>query len=162
MSPVDIVLILCFLPSIKTGLTRGFVSQAAAIISLILGVWLSFRFSTAVSAWLGTYIEVSPQVLQVIAFVLIIILVILLLQLIAKIVSGILDLVLLGWADRLLGFVFALLKGALVIGVVIMLFNTINNLYTFVPEEVLGASVLYPPLKMFAYTVFPYFKELLF
>lgn len=58
--------------------------------------------------------------------------------------------------------VFSLVKAGLVIGLVIMAFCSLNNTFNFVSEEVLNESVLFPPLKNLAYTVFPYLKELLF
>ena len=158
MSAVDIVLILCFLPALVQGITKGFVAQVAAIVSIILGVWLSFRFSGLVSAWLSPYLQVSPQVLRVIAFILILVAVILVLNLIATLVRGLLKLVMLSWADKLLGVAFAFLKAALLTGLVIILFNT---RFALVDEGFLSDSVLYGPLKNFAYSVFPYFKDLL-
>ena len=161
MSAVDIVLILCFLPALVQGITKGFVAQVAAIVSIILGVWLTFRFSGLVSAWLSPYLQVSPQVLRVIAFILILVAVILVLNLIATLVRGLLKLVMLSWADKLLGMAFAFLKAALLTGLVIILFNTVNSRFALVDEGFLSDSVLYGPLKNFAYSVFPYFKDLL-
>jgi membrane protein required for colicin V production len=68
----------------------------------------------------------------------------------------------LGWLNKLLGAVFSLLKCSLIIGLLIMVFNSINNTFNLVAEEELAKSVLYPPLKDIAYTVFPYLKEMLF
>ena len=68
----------------------------------------------------------------------------------------------LGWLDKLLGAVFAVLKASLVLGILIILFNTLNSAFNIVPESATDGSVLYGTLKRISYTVFPYFKELLF
>ncbi len=82
-------------------------------------------------------------------------------RLIGKGVETIVKLVLLGWLNKLLGVVFAILKVGLILGLIIIVFNTINAQVGIVKEEVLSSSVLYEPLKNAAYSVFPYFKELL-
>ena len=55
-----------------------------------------------------------------------------------------------------------LLKATLTIGILIILFNTLNTSFHIVDETVMEKSVLYSQIKRIAYGVFPYFKELLF
>ena len=162
MNILDIILLICFVPALVQGFRKGFISQVIAIISIIAGVWLSFRFATLVSGWLGQYIQGSEQVLKVVAFALIFIAVIAGLALVGKLLEGTFKLVMLGWLNRLLGVVFSLLKAGLIVGLCIMAFCSLNNTFNMVNEEVLNSSVLFPPLKNMAYTVFPYLKELLF
>ena len=61
-----------------------------------------------------------------------------------------------------LGIVFALLKTVLIIGLVIILFESIRSLIPFVSSDTLNESVLYYPIKTIADTVFPFLKELIF
>ena len=161
MSTPDIIILICFLPAIISGIMKGFIEQAVALVSLILGAWLAFKFSTVVSGWLQPYFEVSETVLNVISFAVIMVAVVLVLFVISKILTGVTKLVMLGWLDRLLGLVFALLKAGLLIGIGIILFDTLNVKFEFVEEKVLDESVLYAPIRDIAYTVFPYLKELL-
>ena len=84
------------------------------------------------------------------------------LNLLGKMLQGLLKLVMLGWADRLLGLVFALATGVLLVGLGVMLLDTLNVRFGFISEETLESSVLYSPLKDIANTVFPYIKEWLF
>ena len=159
MSTPDIIILICFLPAIISGIMKGFIEQAVALVSLILGAWLAFKFSTVVSGWLQPYFEVSETVLNVISFVVIMVAVVLVLFVLGKILTGVSKLVMLGWLDRLLGLVFALLKAGLIIGILIILFDTLN--VKFEEEKVLDESVLYGPIRDIAYMVFPYLKELL-
>ena len=66
----------------------------------------------------------------------------------------------LGWLNRLLGLVFALLKAALVLGLIVTLFDSLNGIFKIVDQETLDASFMYPGLKNFADMVFPYLKKL--
>ena len=161
MSTPDIIILICFLPAIISGITKGFIEQVIALVSLILGAWLAFKFSTVVSDWLKPYFEVSETVMNVISFVVIMVAVVLVLFVLSKILTGMTKLVMLGWLDRLLGLVFALLKAGLIIGILIILFDTLNVKFEFVEEKVLDESVLYAPIRDIAYMIFPYLKELL-
>lgn len=162
MNTVDIILLICFIPALVQGFRKGFISQIIAIISIILGAWLSFRFASEVSVWLAQYITGSEQILKIIAFALILTAVIIGLALIGKLLESTFELVMLGWLNKLLGAAFSLVKAGLLIGLAIMVFCSLNNTFSLVSEEVLKESVLFPPLKDLAYTVFPYLKELLF
>lgn len=162
MSILDVILLICFIPALIQGLKKGFISQVISIVSLIAGVWMSFEFSTAVSAWLAQYVEASEKLLKIASFAIIMIGVFIILGIVGKSLEGILKFVMLGWLNRLLGVAFAFIKTGLVIGIVIILFNSLNNSLNLVSEETLAQSVLYPPLKDMAYTIFPYLKEIFF
>ncbi len=162
MATLDIIILICFIPAFIRGLQKGFIEQAVALISIVLGAWLAFNFSSMVCDWLKTYIDVSETVLNIISFALIIIVTAFLLFLVGRLLTGFMKFVLLGWLDRLLGILFALLKTALIIGLIIVMFDTLNVKFEFVKTETLDASVLYNPIKDMAYTIFPYLKELLF
>lgn len=162
MNIIDIIIICCCVPAVIHGLSKGFVSQAFSLVALILGVWLSFKFSNAVGEWLVTYIDLPSTVIHVIAFALIMLVVMLITHLAGKAVEGVLKVVMLGWLNKLLGIVFALLKAVLIIGLVIILFEAINNTFPIVPSKTMEESIFYGPVKDLANLIFPYLKELIF
>ena len=162
MSIVDIILLICFIPAIISGIRKGFISQVISIVSIIAGVWVSYEFSTQVGTWLGQHIEAADNVLKLISFAIIMIAVFAGLALIGKLLEGLINFVMLGWVNKLLGVVFALLKTGLIVGLLIMVFCSLNNSFHLVSEELLDDSVLFTPLKNTAYTVFPYLKSLIF
>ena len=57
---------------------------------------------------------------------------------------------------------FALAVNALVIGVFIILFDTVNLKFGLVKPEVLDGSIVYSSLRDLSYLVFPYLKGLFF
>ena len=162
MSIVDIILLICFIPALISGIRKGFISQVISIVSIIAGVWVSYEFAEPVGAWLSQHIETTESTLKLISFIIIMIAVFAGLALVGKLLEGIINFVMLGWVNKLLGVVFALLKTGLIVGLVIMLFCSLNNSLHLVSEEVLAESVLFTPLKNAAYTVFPYLKSLIF
>ena len=162
MSIVDIILLICFIPALISGIRKGFISQVISIVSLIAGVWVSYEFAEPVGAWLSQYIETTENILKMTSFIIIMIAVFAGLALVGRLLEDIIKFVMLEWVNKLLGVVFAIIKTGLIIGLVIMLFCSLNNNMHLVSEEVLAESVLFPPLKNAAYTVFPYLKSLIF
>ena len=163
MSTLDIIILVCFVPAIVTGIQRGFIAQVVSLISIILGIWLAFHFSEMVCEWLRQYLpNLSETILNIVGFVLILAVVALLLHLVGKLILRLFKAVDLGWLNWILGLVFSLLKAALVIGLVLVLFDTLNLKFELVKPETLDQSVLYAPLRDAAYKVFPYLKALLF
>ena len=126
-----------------------------------MGIWASARFANIVTEWISQYITASEQILKVVAFVLILVAVFLILAALGKLLEGMFKLVMLGWLNKLLGVVFALLKTGLIVGLAIMAFSSLNETFNFVKESVINDSVLYLPLKKIAYDIFPYLKDII-
>jgi membrane protein required for colicin V production len=158
MNILDIILIICFIPPVIKGFAKGFISQAAGLLALVIGVWLSFKFTNLICDWLSLYIHASKTLLYIIAFVLILVIVYMGFLLIGRLLRAGIKIILLGWLDKLLGLLFAAFKVSLVLGLLIILFNTLNTKFNLVNTNILNDSLLYNPLKNFAYTIFPYLK----
>ena len=161
MNILDIIILICLVPSIIQGLRKGFISQAISIVSIVAGVWASANFANLVSDWLAQYLEAPEQVLRIVSFAIIMIVVFIILGLIGKLLHGIIQLGRLGWVNRLLGAAFAFAKAILILGVLILIFNSINANFNLVDAKVLEESVLYPIIKNISDTVFPYLKSIL-
>ncbi len=162
MATLDIILLVCFIPGIIRGLSKGFLEQALALVGIVLSVWAAFHFSSLVCTWLKPYLEVSETVLNVIAFALILVAISLAVLLVARLLTKVVELAMLGWLNKVLGLAFAVAVNALVIGIFIILFDTLNVKFGFVKPEVLDQSVVYTTLRDLCYLVFPYLKQLLF
>ena len=162
MATLDLILLCCFIPGIIRGISKGFLEQALALAGIVLSVWAAFHFSSLVCTWLKPYVELSETTLNVISFALILIAVSLLVLLVAKLLTKVAELAMLGWLDKTLGLVFALAVNALVIGVFIILFDTLNAKFALVKPEVLDGSIVYTTLRDLSYLVFPYLKSLFF
>lgn len=162
MNIIDIIILCCFIPAIIRGFSKGFVDQAYSLVALIAGVWLSFKFSGALGDWFVSFADLPAGVLHLIAFAVILLVVMFLVHLAGNVVEKLLKVVMLGWLNKLLGIVFAITKAVLVIGLVIILFDALNNTIPLVNEKSLSESILYQPVKDIANTVFPYLKELIF
>ena len=162
MATLDIILLICFIPGIIRGISKGFLEQALSLAGIVLGVWAAFKFSALVCSWLKPYLSLSDTTLNVVAFALILIAVSIVVLLVAKLLSKVLEMSMLGWLDKILGLVFALVVNGLMLGVFIILFDTLNLKFGFVKPEVLDASIVYTTLRDLCYLVFPYLKAFFF
>ena len=162
MATLDIILLICFLPGIIRGISKGFLEQALSLAGIVVSVWAAFKFSALVCTWLKPYLSLSETTLSVVAFALILVAVCLAVLIVAKLLTKVLEMSMLGWLDKILGLVFALVVNALLLGVFIILFDTLNLKFGFVKPEVLDGSVVYTTLRDFCYLVFPYLKAFFF
>ena len=161
MNILDAIILICLIPALIQGLRKGFISQAISIVSVIVGIWASARFANLVADWVAQYITASEQVIKVVAFALILVVVFIALGLLGRLLENILNFAFLGWLNKLLGVIFSLLKAFLIIGLVILAFNSLNNAFGLVKPEVINDSALYGPVKNLADTIFPYIKNML-
>lgn len=162
MATLDIILLICFIPGIIRGISKGFLEQALSLAGIVLSVWAAFKFSALVCGWLKPYLSLSETTLNVVAFALILIAVSIVVLLVAKLLTKVLEMSMLGWLNKILGLVFALVVNALLLGVFVILFDTLNLKFGFVKPEVLDGSVVYTTLRDFCYLVFPYLKAFFF
>lgn len=161
MNTLDIVLLLLLIPGIVRGLSRGFLEQAVSLAGVILSVYLAFRFSGAVCERLKEYITVSETLLNVIGFALVLVAVLIVVMIIAKLITRVAEMASLGWLNRVLGLVFSLAIAALILSILLILFDTVNVKFELVKSPILQESLLYGVLKDIGYFVFPYLKQLL-
>jgi len=161
MNTLDIVILLLFIPGIIRGLSKGFLEQAISLVGVVLSVYLAYHFSDFACNIIKQYITVSETVLNVIGFAVVLVVVLLLVMLLSKLVTRVAEMASLGWLNKVLGIVFALGTTALVIAILIILFDTVNVKFELVKSNILQDSVLYGHLKDFGYFVFPYLKQLL-
>ncbi len=158
MAILDIILLLCFVPAIVSGISKGFVKQVADLVAILLAAWAAFHFSTPLADWLGLRITLDPTVLKVLSFVLIAVLAAVALNLVGALITKTLKALSLGFLNGLLGLVFAVLKVGLVLGLLILLFESLNSSLHLVRPESMENAVVYNALKDIADSIFPILK----
>ncbi len=159
MTTLDFILLACFIPGIFIGIKKGFLDQLFSLVILVLGIWATFHFSDFVSAWLSGFMTVNPAILKVISFVIIFLAVAIVMRLLCTLLEKIMKLITLGWLNKLLGIVFSCIIIFVLLGMLIMLFNTLNTQFHLVADGVVDGSVVYNFIKDTAYSVFPYMKQ---
>jgi len=75
--------------------------------------------------------------------------------LLGKAMTKIAETIALGFFNKLVGAIFGFLKYALILSIVLLVYDEINASLRFVEKEKVKKSVLYEPVKNFAPTIFP-------
>lgn len=120
MNGADWIIIAVVVISCLIGLWRGFMREAISLATWILGLWLAWTFSSSIEPMLGGLLS-GPQVKVWVARLIILVLVVLAGNLVGFVVTRAVRYSPFGVADRLLGVLFGLLRGALLIGVGVIL-----------------------------------------
>jgi membrane protein required for colicin V production len=121
MTTVDYLLTGAVLLSMLFGSVRGFLRESVALLGWLVGLWLAWRYSSLVEPYLGG--TLAGTVLQVwVARIIVLLVVVMASWLLGSLLSYIVQRsgLTLG-VDRLLGAVFGLVRGAVIVGFAVML-----------------------------------------
>lgn len=135
---IGIVLILFGL----SGLRRGLIIEAFNLASYIIGVYGAMYFSETVSRWLSDAINVSPEYLTLIAFILTFIVFVIIIRHLARMISNLVEAIHLGFIDKIVGFIFGIVKGALIVSLLIMALNVFGG-NDIIDKDLKNDSILY-------------------
>ncbi len=162
MNTIDIILLLLILiPGLITGLTKGFIHQIVTLAALWLGALVSAQFATSAGSFIQSLVTLPGNTARILAFVVIFIAAYIALRILGAIIKKISKDILGGATDKILGIILGILKQALVIGLLVLLFDMVNNTVTLVGKETLDASFMYGSLQEGANAVFPFIKSLI-
>ena len=114
MTLFDFVVIAAILISTLLALARGLVREVIALAAWIAALVLALAFAGPLAAQFGNW-NMSPAVLQVLAFIVILFAVLVAGGVIAALLSGAIRTIGLGWLDRLLGGAFGAVRGVLLV-----------------------------------------------
>jgi membrane protein required for colicin V production len=121
MTTVDYVLAGAVLLSMLFGAIRGFLRESVALLGWLVGLWLAWRYAGVVEPYLGGLL--AGTLLQVwVARIIVLIAVVMAGWLLGSLLSYLVQRsgLTLG-VDRLLGAVFGLVRGAVIVGFTVML-----------------------------------------
>lgn len=152
----DLIFAILLLWSAYRGYTKGFLIMAASLAALILGVWGAVRFSALTAALLTGHVGLESRYTGLIAFAITFIGIVIAVHLLARGLDKLVKAVALGWANRLAGLAFAVLRTAFLISIVLVIVNSIDRRFPFIPESHKENSLLYKPLSRLAPAIFPY------
>ena len=120
MNILDYTILIVMGVSALVGLLRGFVRETISLLVWIAAFWLSLTYSADVAGRLTGFIH-QPSLRMVSAFTMLFILVLLAGVVINYVLASLLKKAGLGISDRILGVIFGLARGGLVVGLVMVL-----------------------------------------
>jgi membrane protein required for colicin V production len=154
MNYIDIILLIPLVYGAFRGVSRGLVVEVATLLALLLGVFLSLRWSTLAEGFLRDIVAIPEAYSYYVAFAVIFLLVVILVHLLGRFITRLLSKIALGLVNHLLGLLFGVLKMAIFLGALLFLFNVIDLRYDLVSPETKNGSLLYNPLVSLADRVY--------
>src|SRR5450631_4728656 len=115
MTPADVLIVLVLLGSTIIGLLRGFVREAVSLVFWVAAIWAAWRFGPMVEPHLGGLLA-DPSVSPWVGRLVVLVLVLLLGWIIGMLLSYFTRSLGLGAMDRVLGLLFGILRGLVLVG----------------------------------------------
>ena len=160
MGTIDIIILVCLLPSLYFGLKNGLVKQIISFAVIYLGITLSLKFSGLVEPLVQQYLHIEGFWAKFIAFVAIFAAVALVLSLLGNIIDKAIKAGATGFLNRALGLLSSVFIFVLLTALLVYMVDALNQVTDLIPKEKLAESKLYPFMLDIAKTFFPYLKSL--
>lgn len=154
MNYFDIVVGILLIFALVKGFKNGFIIEFASLAALVLGVFGAIKFSAFTQDWLVRYWQ--NDYINIVAFFITFILIVIAVHMLAKLLDSLIKAVALGFVNRVLGAVFALLKYGFILSVLLSVLATFDRTWDLIPQKTRESSYLYQPLSDFAPKIFPY------
>ena len=113
MNPFDIIIIVILGYSLVRGIFRGLVKEVSSIIGVLGGFYAAFTYYTMLTKLLSGLIKETAY-LNILSFLIIFCGVLIIVGILGVIIKYLLNIAFLGWADRIGGVGFGLVKGILI------------------------------------------------
>ncbi len=154
MTVFDLIAVLVIAISVGFSIWRGFVREVLALLSWIAAFWLARLFAAVVAGWLPS--SWSHQGLRIaIGFVAVMLVSVLVLSLVSMLIVRLVKVAGLTSSDRMLGAIFGLLRGLLIVVILVILGGMTSE-----PREPYWRHALFSkPLEKMASRVKPWLPE---
>ena len=158
MNYIDLVLGIILIIAAIQGFRKGFIIEAASLAALILGIWGAIKFSDWTAGYISKTFNYHSDSLGIIAFLLTFIGIVVLVHLLGKILDNTIKAVALGFLNRLAGIIFGMLKVAVILSILLLLFDSVDENVHILPAKQKAESKIYSPMKQLVPTLFPFIK----
>lgn len=154
MNYIDIIILLFLLFGAFRGFSKGLVIEVATLAGLILGVYISIRYSTYTEGILRDFLNVTSEYISYIALAVTFIVVVVGVYVLGKLLTKLVDIIALGLVNKLLGTLFGVVKYFIIVCVLLMIVDALNEKFQFISEETIQKSLLFQPFLNFAEKIY--------
>ena len=155
MSTIDIIIAVILLFGLVKGYMKGLFVEITSLVGLVLGVYGALHFSYFLSDLLKDNVSWDKSMIQIVAFAGTFLIILLAMVFLGKALTKIAETIFLGFFNKILGAVFGVLKYALILSIVFLIYDQINSSLKFLSKEKSKESILYEPVKTLAPKIFP-------
>ena len=156
MNYIDLVLGILLLLAAFRGFSNGFVAELASLLALILGIWGAIHFSHLMAGFIVDTFDYQPKHLGLIAFLITFLIIVVIIYLIGKAVETLLYAIALGFLNKLAGILFGIIKSAIILSVLLLIFDEFDEDAHILPQDQKAESHMYEPIKDLVPTILPF------
>lgn len=160
---IDIVFFIILVLAVIKGYQRGLIVGLFSLVSVIIGLAAAVKLSAAVAGYVGEAVKVSEEWLPVIAFALVFLVVVVLIRLGANAIEKAIEVVMLGWLNKLAGILLYVIIYTLVFSVLLFYAEQMK----LIQPETIEKSVTYSYVQPWGPkvidglgSVIPFFKNM--
>ena len=159
MEVIDIIILVLIGVGVIQGLMKGSIKQLASIVGFVAGLLLARALFGTVAEQLAPALHTSITVAQILSFILIWVAVPIGCSLIASVLTKALEVVNLGWINRLAGALLGAVKMMLLVGIGIYVLEYVDPKNELINKTTINSSVLYSPMKELVDQCLPVIKD---
>ena len=159
MEVIDIIILILIGVGVIQGLMKGSMKELASVVGFVAGLLLARALFGTVAEQLAPALGTSITVAQILSFILIWVAVPIGCSLVASVLTKALEVVHLGWLNRLAGAMLGAVKMMLLAGIGIYVLEYIDPKSEMVSKTTKKASVLYTPMKELVNQCLPVVKD---
>lgn len=159
ITTLDIFLIIPFLYAAFKGITKGFLVQAGTLVALVVGMFVAYKFSEWLGTWMHSNWKIAVKVAYYASFALLFLGVLVGMYFLTRALEQMIKTMSLNWLNRLAGFLFSMLKMALIVSTLIYIFEAINLKMKLVDRKTTQASLVYRYVQPVAPAAFDFFGQ---
>ena len=159
MEAIDIIILILIGVGVIQGLMKGSMKELASVVGFVAGLLLARALFGTVAEQLAPALGTSITIAQILSFILIWVAVPIGCSLVASVLTKALEVVHLGWLNRLAGAMLGAVKMMLLAGIGIYVLEYIDPKSEMVSKTTKKASVLYTPMKELVDQCLPVVKD---
>lgn len=151
MTTIDIIILIAVGVGAVRGFMKGFIRQLASILGLVVGLLAAKALYVSLAEKLCPVVTDSMTVAQVLSFIMIWIAIPLIFTVVASVLTKAMEVISLGWLNRLLGAGLGALKFLLLAILLVCVIEFIDSDNRLIDETKKDASLLYYPIQQYIF-----------
>lgn len=151
MTTIDIIILIAVGVGAVRGFMKGFIRQFASILGLVVGLLAAKALYVSLAEKLCPVVTDSMTVAQVLSFIMIWIAIPLIFTVVASVLTKAMEVISLGWLNRLLGAGLGALKFLLLTILLVCVIEFIDSDNRLIDETKKDASLLYYPIQQYIF-----------
>lgn len=145
MNTLDLIILFPIILGFIFGLFKGLIKELASLAAIVLGIYGARAFAPSVSDFFVHTLAFSSKTALPLAYLFLFILIATILIILAKMLDKFFDSIALGGLNKFIGGLFAAFKYALVVSVLLNIFEAVDSRFPLIKTKSKTESVAYQP-----------------